>query len=102
LCQSRAISAFPTVLLFKNHRFIEYEGERELTAMKAWLETMFQPTLLQASVAELEQMAKEKNYSSFFMIRTSRPKFFENILEGFKGAVLAGVEPSAEESITAY
>ncbi|CAL6087407.1 Protein_disulfide isomerase [Hexamita inflata] len=76
-CSELNVHGYPTLKLFFNNQFIDYEGDREVGAMKLWVEATILP-LQRASISDLKQRAASCNVSSFFVASTSHPEQFED------------------------
>ncbi|CAL6010888.1 Protein_disulfide isomerase [Hexamita inflata] len=100
-CSELNVRGYPTLKLFFNNQFIDYEGDREVGAMKLWVETTIFPLMQHASISDLKQLAASCNTSTFFFASTSHPEQFENILSEFKGKIVIGYEDSITERFVA-
>ncbi|CAL6089181.1 Protein_disulfide isomerase [Hexamita inflata] len=89
-CSELNVHGYPTLKLFFNNQFIDYEGDREVGAMKLWVEATILP-LQRASISDLKQRAASCNVSSFFFASTSHPEQFEDTLSQFKGKIVIGL-----------
>ena len=105
LCSARQIRGFPTLLLFRDHTFTEYNGERTVEDMKMWLESMFKPILEERSDAELKEEAKSVNKSTYFVMEVSQDvqvsslaKYFND----FRGKIVIGLQYASETRLIAH
>lgn len=101
ICGKHGVRGYPTIKLFVNGTFIEYDAAREVDDMKFWIQSMFKPILQEKSFSAAEEEAKKSHKTSFFFVRTNNPDHFEELLKSFKGKVAFGYEKSDQEELVA-
>ncbi|CAL6049268.1 Protein_disulfide isomerase PDI2 [Hexamita inflata] len=101
ICGKLGVRGYPALKLFYNNQFIDYEGEREVGAMKHWVEAMFLPLMQISTVSELKQRAASNHASTFFFAQTAHPEKYEEHLLALKGQIIIGYEQSSVERFIA-
>lgn len=101
ICGKHGVRGYPTVKLFINGSFIDYDAAREVDDMKFWIQSMFKPILQEKSFSAAQDEAKKNHKTSFFFVRTNNPDHYEELLKSFKGKVAFGYEKSDLEEFIA-
>ena len=85
VCGKHSVSGFPTLKLFNGETVYDYDGPRQIDAMRTWAEAMLLPALTYKTQQEVDEAVKGQ--SIYFVVSTDDAVKDEKYFESFKGKV---------------